>query len=179
MKISLIFAVTTASISTMAVAQTQRDLDSHEHGSATLNIAIDSADVFIELETPWNNLVGFEHKPETEEQTALLEGAIEQLKKPEQFISFPGVECEIKDISIESSLSHEEHEEHEEQTHNSVLISYSYHCENANEIASIGVDLFEIWPGFEEVSVQLIGPNGQMLEQLNAGKTELDLSQLQ
>ena len=49
-------------------AQTERDLDSHEHGAASINVVIDATAVFVELESPWNNLVGFEHAPSTDSQ---------------------------------------------------------------------------------------------------------------
>jgi len=80
MKISQVaLAVSMAGISAVATANTERDLDSHEHGAAVLNVALDVGAVFMELETPWNNLVGFEHNPSTDEQKAQVAEAMKIL----------------------------------------------------------------------------------------------------
>ena len=63
MKYFKALAAVAAGYSLTAVAQTERDLDSHVHGAAAMNVAIADSAVFIELDTPWNNLVGFEHAP--------------------------------------------------------------------------------------------------------------------
>lgn len=58
MKLSITLALTVASFSPMVFSQVVRDLGSHEHGSATLNVAVDKTALIIELDTPWNNIVG-------------------------------------------------------------------------------------------------------------------------
>ena len=42
MRLTALSAVVAASLGCMANAQTERDLDSHEHGHASLNIAVDN-----------------------------------------------------------------------------------------------------------------------------------------
>ncbi len=111
------------------VANTERDLDSHEHGAANINIVIDEATVFVELESPWNNLVGFEHSPTTESQHSAVDGAMEMLSDPNNILAFNSAAgCEVGTASVKSSLDsdaehdhgekdhddHKEHEEHEE-----------------------------------------------------------------
>jgi len=113
MKLITALAVVTASISTVASAQTERDLGSHEHGSAVLNIVLDNGSVFIELDTPWNNLVGFEHAPRTDEQHALVDEALAQLNQPETLFSFNGATCNPAETTLENTIAAEqEHDEH-------------------------------------------------------------------
>lgn len=115
----LAVATTVATLHLPLQAQTQRDLDSHEHGSATLNVAIDGNSVFLELETPWNNLVGFEHTPTTEEQHTLVDDALALINSPSELFGFVGTPCSIQETAVENSMdSSDEHghdDEHEDE----------------------------------------------------------------
>ena len=83
MKLSFTLALTVASFSPLVFSQVERDVGSDEHGSATLNVAVDNAALIIELDTPWNNIVGFEHASHDDEQQALVEIALDLLKQPD------------------------------------------------------------------------------------------------
>ncbi len=111
-------------------AQTARDLDSHEHGAANLNVVIDGNSVFLEFESPWNNLVGFEHSPSTDGQREAVESAMQTLAAPEAMFAFnDDAGCTVSSAAVESSLdadgdhdhadhddhAHDEHKEHDDQ----------------------------------------------------------------
>jgi len=212
MKISTLVTVVSAGFSCAVMAQTERDLESHEHGHAELNVAIDSDVLFIEMDSPWNNLVGFEHKPNNDEQQSLVDNALAQLNDPTALFDFDGAECTIVDTHVENSQSDDtdahhdeehaegeehaedeehkddkhdddhddaEHDDHEDETHSSVRVSYSFQCDNINELGAIDVKLFSIWSGFEELDAQLIGPSGQAAAELNPDSVRLDISQIQ
>ncbi len=112
MKFVTILAVCAAGLSTAVVAQTERELDAHEHGSAALNVALDENKLYIELESPWNNLIGFEHAPTTDEQKALVEDSLALLNDPLQLFEFVGSDCRVDKVMVESSLSHNDHNDH-------------------------------------------------------------------
>ena len=226
MKILTALAVVTVCTSTSIYSQTERDLGSHEHGSATLNVALDGDAVFIELETPWNNLVGFEHTPGTAGQQALVDEALVLLNRPDQLFSFNGADCDVTETLLESGLTdsdddHHEDEDHgdkhgekhdeghdedhgdehaekhgderdddhddehgddhkvhgdEEESHASILATYSFNCSNIDKLDAIEVELLNIWSGFEDLDVQLIGPGGQAAQELSAQQTRLDVT---
>lgn len=116
--IGLVAAATT--FSTHSSAQTERDLGSHEHGSAVLNIAIEDSLVFLELESPWNNIVGFEHMPSTDKQQGLVDNALALLNQPKLLFSFSGSDCIAKDVDIESAMgaaSDEHHDDDHKEEH--------------------------------------------------------------
>ena len=122
MKISQVaLAVSMAGISAVATANTERDLDSHEHGAAVLNVALDDGAVFMELETPWNNLVGFEHNPSTDEQKAQVAEAMKILvEQPERMFTLNGGGCTADKITVESSMDLEadgDNEHHDDEHH--------------------------------------------------------------
>lgn len=99
----------------VAFANTERDLDSHEHGAANINLVIDGGTVFLELESPWNNLVGFEHSPSTESQHAAVDAAMETLFDPSSLFAFnDGAGCQAGSATIESTLDAEDSHDHDD-----------------------------------------------------------------
>lgn len=114
MRLTTAISVALATIST-ATAQTERDLDSHDHGHAFLNIAFEGNNTFIELESPWNNLVGFEHAPSTDEQQAKVDEAIALLNRPGDLFTFNGTDCIVSETMIESTLA--EGDDHDDEHH--------------------------------------------------------------
>lgn len=267
MKLSTAIAISMASCPLLSIAQTERDLGSHEHGAATLNVAIDGNSVFLELESPWNNLVGFEHAPRTDEQHAMVDDALGLINQPDQLFSFVGSECSVTETMLESGISeehdhdegheeghdkdhddgheedhdkdhddgheeghdkdhddgheeghdkdhddgheeghdkdhdedheeghdkehdddghkddHDDHDAHDEEgedTHSSLLVSYAFDCTEASKLTAIDVTLLDVWSGFEDLDVQLIGPGGQALVELNQQQGRVDLTPVQ
>ena len=116
MKLLPVLTAVAVCIPVTVAAQTERDLESHVHGAAALNVVLADSQVFIELATPWNNLVGFEHSPETEAQQALVHDALETLNSPEQLFAMTGGNCQPGNFQIESAMSLEDHgDEHDEE----------------------------------------------------------------
>jgi len=104
-------ALVTMHISTVALANTERQLGSHEHGHAKLNIAISDDQVLAELISPAANIVGFEHAPESEADHEAIESAAETLRNGESLLVFSAAAgCQLTDADVESELL--EHDEH-------------------------------------------------------------------
>ena len=118
MRSASLYAVIAAALSTTAAAQTEREHDSHEHGSATLNVALDGNTVVVEMETPWANIVGFEHAPSTDDQKAQVSDALDQLNQPGSLFTFQGADCVVKTTDIEDSMAaadgHDDHDDHDD-----------------------------------------------------------------
>ena len=207
MKLLLALTAVAAAYSVNTLAQTERDLDSHVHGSASLNVAISDSFVFIELNTPWNNLVGFEHAPQNDEQRLLVETALQQLDDPAKLFAFNAGECALNETNVEGAMTDELHgdehgDEHEDEhktgeehgidqddkhagddgeskTHTAVLAIYSYDCKQIDNLNTIDASLFSIWPGFKDLDVQLIGDKGQTLVELDPENTIINIDQVQ
>jgi len=80
-----------------------------------LNIAIDAESVYIEFEAPWDNLVGFEHAPSTDEQREKVEAAMLLLKSPEKLFVFDGGDCTVSEVTIEQTMEGAEHHDEESE----------------------------------------------------------------
>ncbi|WP_439143500.1 zinc uptake protein ZrgA [Planktotalea sp.] len=85
-----------------AFAEETRQLDAHEHGVGTLNIAIDGADVMMEFHAPGADIVGFEYAASSDSNLAAIESAIAMLEKPlDLFVLSPGAECVVASATAE------------------------------------------------------------------------------
>jgi len=73
----------------------------HEHGRATLTLAVDGAALTITLEAPAANVVGFEHPPKTADESAAVIAARRLLNDPGQLFAFPpAAACRTQGIEV-------------------------------------------------------------------------------
>jgi len=204
MKYNIALAVVTAGFSTLSIAQTERDLDSHEHGSASLNIALEEKLLLVELETPWDNIIGFEHAPKTEAQHAQLDAALDQLTNPTDLFTFSGTNCFVTEVHVDNSLEGAEHdhdddhdddhdEEHDDEhddehgdehgsegdTHSSILVAYAFECDNSDRLTAMDANLLQLWPNFNSVTGQMIGPGGQASRDISSKQIRVDITPIQ
>ncbi|MGM8936572.1 DUF2796 domain-containing protein [Pseudomonas neustonica] len=166
-------------------------LDAHEHGVASLNIAIDGTQVSLELDSPAANLVGFEHAASQPEDIAKVAAVQAQLRDASQLFQLPAAAgCSQTSVDLDSPLfadnehehEHEDHEEkheheHEEAAHDheehhhehaDIEASYSFTCAQPEALISLQLPLFKVYPGLQRLNVQAITPAGQMGAELTA-----------
>ena len=148
-----------------AFAEEKRELGSHEHGAATLQVAIEGDGVEMALEVPGENIVGFEHAPETDEQKAAVEAERERLADPLALFVLPeDAGCEVASAEVEL---------HQEGDHNAFEAEYELTCSNVGAIAAIETRLFEMYPTLEEIDVEFATAAGQ-----GGGELEPDAASL-
>ena len=130
MKLYLSLATLIVGTTSVLNAQTERELDSHVHGLANLNVAIFDSSLLVELESPWDNMVGFEHAPSTDEQRAMVADALKNLNTPDNLLVVQGGNCLLQEAVVDSTLSmtsdedaaghdhdDEHHDEHDHDKH--------------------------------------------------------------
>lgn len=162
-----------------AAAEEHREHDAHVHGAANLNIAIENDHIDAELETPAMNIVGFEHAPRDAEQreavaraVALLEDGAARLVPSEE------AGCRLDSASVESSLmdaDHDQDHDHDE-VHSEFHVIYRFHCESPDAIKAMQVNLFEEFPGMEEIELQVLTADRQIGGVLTPNENRVDLT---
>ncbi|HAS62185.1 MAG TPA: DUF2796 domain-containing protein, partial [Vibrio sp.] len=91
-----------------------RQHDAHVHGEVEFNIAQDGNELLIEITAPGSDVVGFEHAPETQQQSKTLEQAITQLNKATTLFTInQSAQCKIEHASVRHTLSEDEHHDHD------------------------------------------------------------------
>ena len=176
----------TAALPKAILAET-RQHGRHEHGSAELNIAVAEQTLMVEYTTPVANILGFEHAAKTEKEKQALHEA-EEVLKSDRIISLPtDADCTLAHTAMqqeeeheEHEAEHEEHEEHEEHvddgpTHSEFHVVQEYRCGKIAALTYMDVNLFELFPGNEEITVQIVSPAGQKGMELTPSNARLML----
>ena len=154
-------------------------LDAHEHGLASLNVALDGQTLEIQLQSPAMNLVGFEHEAKSDADKAKVAAARQHLEQPQALFALPiEAKCALQDSELDSPLfgghAHDEHEHADEHGHSDIDASYRFACANAEALQTLELgSFFGTFPGTEKLEVQLIGPSGQQGAELTPSNSRL------
>lgn len=103
-----------------AFAEDARQLDAHEHGVGTLNIAIEGSTVVMAFEAPGADIVGFEYSAESDADLAAIQRAVAILGAPlDLFVMPDAAGCTVVEViaELESEDGHDEHGEKQHDDH--------------------------------------------------------------
>ena len=174
------------------------ELDAHEHGSANLDIVIDTDTIQMSFHSPAVNIVGFEYATDDKQQLLLIKQAKDSLSNVNDMFSLVGnVSCQTVKASAnwltEHEEEHDDHEGHEEERddhegheeehdetpsseHAEFIAEYELTCKQLNNLTAIEVNLFEFFPAIADLDVQMIYAGGQVKQELNANNTLIELA---
>lgn len=127
-------------------------LGAHEHGIMQMDIALEGEQLYIALQTPAGDLVGFEHAPETMEQQRKLEETLAVLGNPQPLFA---LDCTLDDVKLESPLIKPAAESHD--THADIHVQYQLYCKHVESLDELdAAGWFRQFPATEAIQVQLI-----------------------
>lgn len=155
--------------------------DAHVHGAGQLNLVLDQNQLALELTLAGMDVVGFEHKPTTEEQTAAVHQAVALLKDAGRVFTLPpaaGCQLDQADVTTVFLTDHEHEHEHEHEkdaAHKDFSARYTYTCADPAALTAVTVQVFALFPATETLAVQLVTATGQGAQTLNPHSTELAL----
>lgn len=158
----------------------QESLSAHEHGVGSLNLVVDGNDVSIELDSPAENLLGFEYLPTSDADKAKVKALRAQLTEAQTLFLFPAAAaCRLAGVELNSALFDAVADDHglahdqTEQTaeaHADIQAQFQFTCAQAAQLDQIQVALFSAFPGTERLLLQAIGPQGQQGGELTAAQ---------
>ena len=170
-----------------AFAEDSRQLDAHEHGVGTLNIAVEGTTVAMEFHAPGADIVGFEYGATSDADLAAIEAALAKLSAPLDLFVFPdAAACTVSmaQAELDSEEDHDahdedhdeahdhadedhdahakdEHEDHgEEDGHTEFHAEYTLTCNAPEAVTQITFAYFEAFANAKEVEVQIITTSG-------------------
>ena len=149
----------------------------HEHGVATLAIAVSKDGAEIVLESPAANLVGFEHTARTDEEKQKLLAATQTLQAGDKLFTLsPDAGCKLDNAAISSNVEGDNAKDHEAgESHSDIDVTWSYSCSKPEALTSIGIKLFSAFPnGFTKLKAEWVTDKGASAKELNAD-TEITL----
>ena len=146
---------------TMAWAQGQ----AHQHGVLKLDIVVEARKLTLQMESPLNNLVGFERAPRSDAERQRVDAALAKLKAaPGLFAIDPAAQCRLANVELTSAVlklgpsqpasANEEHAD--------IDASFEFECQDATRAAFVDVGLFDAFAEMKQIEVQAATPKGQL-----------------
>ena len=195
---SIIFFI----IASPVFSEDARQLNAHEHGIGTLNIAIEAPLVVMEFHAPGADIVGFEYAAKSDADLAAISAALKTLEAPLDLFVLPkAARCAVQAVQVELESDtdhganeedhqghddkhdhkHEDHGDHDEQKHaassghTEFHAEYSLICSNIEALTQIDFAYFEVFPNSKQVALQLISQSGAHAFEIKSGAPRLDL----
>lgn len=140
----------------------------HVHGEASLNIVIDGGTLLAAFSSPMDNLLGFEHAPETATEKQAYQELQQTLEDYRELFSVePGV-CEQARHQLQGPFDNHE-DQTAQQNHSELQVEYFLHCQQAAKISGVATSVFSAYPRLETLKVQVIHDHGQSSFTLTPG----------
>jgi hypothetical protein len=165
----------------------ENSLSAHLHGHVELNVAADGKTLFVEVYSPSQSFLGFEHRPETDQQKSLWSAVKNQWenKTSELFQIDPSLACKVTQAHMNMHFEEEEHHHHDDANkeyeeksnhetehhghdkyeplkgeHSEIKAEAIYMCKKEIKDSQLVVKLFKYFPEIEEVEVQALPNSG-------------------
>jgi endonuclease YncB( thermonuclease family) len=161
----------------------------HEHEVATLEVSVDGRTLLLRLESPLDNLVGFEHAPRNDKQRVALRGMEARLQAGDRlFKMVPAAGCALRQVTIDhpyraatgpSDSSRPKGPEGKggakkgETVHSELQAAFTFECAKPEHLDRIEVLLFDAFPGLKRLNAQTATPRGQKSASLSTKKRML------
>lgn len=164
------------------------ELSAHVHGLAILEIAVDGATVQINLDSPLDNLLGFERAPGNEkERQAVKAMALKFHQIDTLFVFTPAAQCRLESTRLESSVltpdlllpvlgsgkSGAAPPTDSADMHAGLEATWHFQCAVPQALQGLEVRLFQVFPGIKRIDAAVAGPKGQSSTKLSPKFTRL------
>lgn len=143
----------------------------HVHGTAELHIVIEGGSLAVELRSPLENLIGFEHAPATGAQRAAVKAMQAKLAGPAALFRLPAAaSCKAGAVRIASPVTDAPATKpkpaakpvrDDDHDHADLSAEFAFECARIDKLDSIQVNLFDAFPGTRTIHAQVAGPRGQ------------------
>lgn len=190
-------ALSAALLSAGAAAGAQGQ-HAHTHGRLSIDVAVDAGSITISVESPLDNLLGFERAPRNEAERKLLAEVLARLQAADRlFVPDPAAQCRLAKVSLVSATlgigadggeramtgrsngdmtggrggngGSSSNNEHHADLDATILFT----CQKSELARFIDVKLFEQFPRVRTADAQVASPQGQFKRMLDAKSPRL------
>jgi hypothetical protein len=149
----------------------------HQHGAARLDIGAEPGKLVIALESPLDNLLGFERAPRTDAERQLAAGAVAKLKDgaalfridPAAACTLAGVELTSAPLKLGSAAAAAK-----DDGHGDLDAEYTFTC-TGTPAGHVETALFDAFPRLQRLQVQAVTAKGQASLTLKRPNKRIDL----
>lgn len=132
-----------------------REAKAHAHGHGKVNIAIEGRQLFVEMEVPGADIVGFEHQAKTNAEKATVAAAKKAMRSANDILELPvAAGCKLAKATVEL------HSEDGHGDHREFHAAYTFECASMGKLGQIGFRYFSAFKGAQELDVSMISATG-------------------
>jgi len=148
----------------------------HVHGVAKMDIAVEAKKIAVRLETPLDNLVGFERAPRTDSERQRADEAVARLRAGDELFKFdPAAGCKMASVELRSAaLKLGAAAAMPKDGHAELEGDWQFDCSDAALARHVDVGLFN-FNQLKRVQVQLALPKAQLKRELKRPNTRIVL----
>ena len=148
----------------------------HVHGVAKMDIAVEAKNIAVRLETPLDNLVGFERAPRTDSERQRADEAVARLRAGDELFKFdPAAGCKMARVELSSAaLKLGAAAAMPKDGHAELEGDWQFDCSDAALARHVDVGLFN-FNQLKRVQVQLALPKAQLKRELKRPNTRIVL----
>lgn len=163
----------------------------HQHGVAQLDVVVEPTRVTLELDTPLDNLLGFERAPRTDAERAMVDKVLARLRAADGLFRIDSAAgCTLGKVSLVSSVlglaapganaaqatQAAEAAKGAKGDHAELNGHFEFNCKAGQRASFVEVGLFDAFAPMKRVELQLVLPRGQMKASLARPATRVTLA---
>lgn len=135
----------------------------HQHGVATLGVAVEKARISITLESPLDNLLGFERAPRNDDEKQRAAALVARLKAADTLFRIdPAAGCTLATVAIDAPLlGHGSTPVDASNAHADLEADFEFACADGAKAGFVEAALFEAFKRLQRIEAQIVGPKGQ------------------
>jgi len=133
----------------------------HVHGRVELGIAVDGPAITLEMNTPLDNLLGFERAPRTDVEKNAVEQMVARLRAADHLFGIdPAAACKLGPVQLESAALGLGQATPGKDGHADLAARFAFNCSSAAKAQFIDTELFEAFPGVRQIEAEITAPQG-------------------
>ncbi len=150
----------------------------HDHGAARLDIAVEGNRITLQMETPLDNLLGFERAPRTAAERKAADALVSALNAADAlFKPDPAAQCSLRTVELASAALKLGRAEvgAKEDGHADLDANIEFECKDAAKATFIDVTMFNAFPRMKRIDIQAVTARGQFKRTLVAPARRVNL----
>ncbi len=135
----------------------------HQHGMASLDVAVEVTRVTLDLETPLDNLFGFERAPRTDAERERVDAALAKLRAGAALFRIdPAAGCTLAKVTLVSPTLGLGGTASDKEGHADLDARFEFDCKAGNRAGFVEVGLFDAFAALKRIELQVVTPKGQL-----------------
>lgn len=166
------FTMAFALLAPHAAAQEQH---AHVHGLLKLDVAVDGPTLTLAIDSPLDNIVGFERAPNNPAEKKQVEQALARLRAADTLFQIdPAAGCKIAQIDLDAPLLGLGSVQAKGAAgHADLEGRFTFRCNDAARVRYIDIALFTAFRNLRQIDAQIAAPQGQFQRTLKRPNARL------